>query len=115
MGHFEPGKITVILGPSGAGKTTLLKIISAKRSIDVKGTITINGVKQNKRMFCKKVCYVPQQFDLLPFLTTRETLYIAARLKLNVNQNEHAIHLVVSKIYEYKYYLMCIIIVYKRI
>ncbi|XP_018057830.1 PREDICTED: ATP-binding cassette sub-family G member 4-like [Atta colombica] len=96
-GHFEPGKVTVILGPSGAGKTTLLKII-AKRLINIKGTITINGVEQNKRMFCKKVCYVPQQFDLLPFLTIRETLYIAARLKLNVNQNEHAIHLVVNDI-----------------
>ncbi|XP_012063520.1 PREDICTED: ATP-binding cassette sub-family G member 1-like [Atta cephalotes] len=96
-GHFEPGKVTVILGPSGAGKTTLLKII-AKRLINVKGTITINGVEQNKRMFCKKVCYVPQQFDLLPFLTIRETLYIAARLKLNVDQNEHAIHLVVNDI-----------------
>ncbi|KYN29408.1 ATP-binding cassette sub-family G member 4 [Trachymyrmex cornetzi] len=97
-GYFEPGKVTVIIGPSGAGKTTLLKIMSAKRLINVKGTITINGVEQNKGTFRKQVCYVPQQFDLLPFLTTRETLYIAARLKLNVNQNEHAIHLVVNDI-----------------
>ncbi|XP_018338581.1 PREDICTED: ATP-binding cassette sub-family G member 4-like [Trachymyrmex septentrionalis] len=97
-GYFEPGKVTVIIGPSGAGKTTLLKIVSAKRLIDVKGTIIINGVEQNKGTFRKQVCYVPQQFDLLPFLTTRETLYIAARLKLNVNQNEHAIHSVVNDI-----------------
>ncbi|XP_018308098.1 ATP-binding cassette sub-family G member 4 [Mycetomoellerius zeteki] len=97
-GHFEPRKVTVIIGPSGAGKTTLLKIISVKRLIDVKGTITINGVEQNKGTFRKQVCYVPQQFDLLPFLTTRETLYIAARMKLNVNQNEQAINLVVNDI-----------------
>ncbi|KAG5340178.1 ABCG4 protein, partial [Acromyrmex heyeri] len=95
-GHFEPGKITVIIGPSGAGKTTLLKIVSAKQLIDFKGTITINDVKQNKGIFRKQVCYVPQQFDLLPFLTTRETLYIAAQLKLNINQN--AIHSVVNDI-----------------
>ncbi|XP_011060248.1 PREDICTED: ATP-binding cassette sub-family G member 4-like [Acromyrmex echinatior] len=97
-GYFEAGKITMIIGPSGAGKTTLLKIISAKQQIDFKGTITINDVKQNKETFRKQACYVPQQFDLLPFLTTKETLYIAARLKLNINQNEHAIHSVVNDI-----------------
>jgi len=97
-GHFKSEKVTVIVGPSGAGKTTLLKIVSGKRLIDIKGTITVNGVEQNKGTFRKHVCYVPQQFDLLPFLTTKETLYIAARLKLDVNQNKQAICSVVSKI-----------------
>jgi len=96
-GHFKPGKITVIIGPSGAGKTTPLKIISGKRSTDVKGTVTVNGIERSRGMFRKQVCYVPQQFDLMPFLTTRETLYIAARLKLNVNQKKQAISLIVSK------------------
>jgi len=97
-GHFEPGKITVIVGPSGSGKTTLLKIISGKQQVDITGTITVNGAKQNRKMFRKQVCYVPQQFDLLPYLTTRETLYIAARLKLDDNQNKQAICSMVSKI-----------------
>ncbi|XP_011705488.1 PREDICTED: ATP-binding cassette sub-family G member 4-like [Wasmannia auropunctata] len=96
-GHFESGKFTVIIGPSGAGKTTLLKIVSGKRLMDVKGIITVNGVERNRGMFRKQVCYVPQQFDLLPFLTTRETLHIAARLKLNVKQNEE-IRLVINDI-----------------
>ncbi|XP_039310784.1 ATP-binding cassette sub-family G member 4 [Solenopsis invicta] len=99
-GHFEPEKVTVIIGPSGAGKTTLLKIISGKRSINFKGTITVNGTEQNRETFRKQVCYVPQQFDLLPFLTTRETLYIAARLKLDVNKNKQAIDSVVNNIAE---------------
>ncbi|KAG5321394.1 ABCG4 protein, partial [Pseudoatta argentina] len=94
-GHFEPGKITVIIGPSG--KTTLLKIISGKQ-VDIRGTITVNGAKQNRKMFHKQVSYVPQQFDLLPYLTTRETLYIAARLKLNINQNKQAICSMVNDI-----------------
>lgn len=97
-GHFEPGKITVIIGPSGAGKTTLLNIISGIQLNNVKGTITVNGVKPNREMFRKQVCYVPQQFDLLPSLTTRETLYIAVRLKLDVNQTKQAIYSIVSKI-----------------
>ncbi|KAG5335416.1 ABCG4 protein, partial [Acromyrmex charruanus] len=94
-GHFETKKITIIIGPSGAGKSTLLKIISGKRLNNVKGTITVNG-ERNRGMF-KQICYVPQQYDLLPFLTTRETLYIAARLKLN-NQSKQAIRFVVNDI-----------------
>ena len=97
-GHFESGQITVIIGPSGAGKTTLLKIVSGERLPNVKGTIAVNGVVQNKRTaFRKQVCYVPQQFSLLPYLTTRETLYIAAGLKLNVKQYKQNVDLIVSK------------------
>lgn len=95
-GHFESGKVTVIIGPSGAGKTTLLKIISGERWLNVDGTITINGVKRNRGDFRKQMCYVPQQFALLPFLTTRETLYIAARLKLDIKQNKLVARLIVS-------------------
>ncbi|XP_077275252.1 ATP-binding cassette sub-family G member 1-like isoform X3 [Temnothorax americanus] len=96
-GHFESGKLTVIIGPSGAGKTTLLKVVLDERLTDVKGNVTINGVERDRRMVRKHVRYVPQQFDLLPFLTTRETLYIAARLKL-VNQDEQVIRLIVNDI-----------------
>ncbi|KAL6430149.1 hypothetical protein ACFW04_007723 [Cataglyphis niger] len=89
-GHFEAGKITVIIGPSGAGKTTLLKIISGERWANVNGTITVNDVERNRGTFRKQICYVPQEFALLPFLTTRETLYIASRLKL-VRQSEQLV------------------------
>ncbi|XP_029163792.1 ATP-binding cassette sub-family G member 4-like [Nylanderia fulva] len=100
-GHFEPGKVSVIIGPSGAGKSTLLKIISGERWVNVNGTIYVNGVERNRGTFRKHVCYVPQQFELLPLLTTRETLYIAARLKMNVKQNEQAnAHVIVNEIAE---------------
>ncbi|XP_018045742.1 PREDICTED: ATP-binding cassette sub-family G member 1-like [Atta colombica] len=97
-GHFESGKVTVIVGPSGSGKTTLLKIILSKQQVNIKGTITVNGAKQNRKMFRKQVCYIPQQFDLLPYLTTRETLYTAARLKLDVKQSKQAICSMVNDI-----------------
>ncbi|XP_071634445.1 ATP-binding cassette sub-family G member 1-like isoform X3 [Temnothorax longispinosus] len=99
-GHFESGKLTAIIGPSGAGKTTLLKVVSGERLTDLKGIVTINGVERDRGMFRKQVRYVPQQFDLLPFLTTRETFYIAARLKLDVNQDEQMIRLIVNDIAE---------------
>ncbi|XP_011269919.2 ATP-binding cassette sub-family G member 1 [Camponotus floridanus] len=99
-GHLESGKVTVIIGPSGAGKTTLLKIISGERWLNVDGTITINGVERNRGTFRKQMCYVPQQFALLPFLTTRETLYIAARLKLDIKRNEQVARMIVNEIAE---------------
>lgn len=95
-GNFDSGKITVIIGPSGAGKTTLLKIISGEKFANVKGIITVNGVEQKERSLRKHVCYIPQQFDLLPFLTTKETLYIAARLKLGTDKSDETIYLIVS-------------------
>ncbi|XP_050458546.1 ATP-binding cassette sub-family G member 4-like isoform X2 [Cataglyphis hispanica] len=99
-GHFEAGKITVIIGPSGAGKTTLLKIISGEQWANVNGTITVNDVERNRGTFRKQICYVPQEFALLPFLTTRETLYIASRLKL-VRQSEQLVAgLIVNEIAE---------------
>lgn len=96
-GYFEPGKITAILGPSGAGKSTLMKIISGERLQNLKGTVSINGIRRKKGAFRKEISYVPQQFALLPFLTTKEALYIAARLKLDAKANESSTYSIVSK------------------
>lgn len=86
----------MIIGPSGAGKTTLLKAISGRQVMDIKGTLTVNGIEWNKPTFRKQMCYISQQFDLLPFLTVRETLNIATRLKDDINKNAQEINLVVS-------------------
>lgn len=97
-GHFDSGKLMMIIGPSGAGKTTMLKIVSGERLSNVKGTIMVNGVVQNKRTaFRKQVCYVPQKFSLLPLLTVKETLYIAALFKLDVERNKQTIYPIVSE------------------
>ncbi|XP_046467231.1 ATP-binding cassette sub-family G member 4 isoform X1 [Neodiprion pinetum] len=88
-GHFRPGRLTAIIGPSGAGKTTLLSIISGLRASKLMGTITINGVERNREAFRRQVCYIPQDFALLPLLTVRETLQIAADLKLGSPHTDH--------------------------
>ncbi|KAH0948369.1 hypothetical protein HN011_010645 [Eciton burchellii] len=96
-GCFEPGKVTVIIGPSGSGKTTLLKILSDQRSFK-EGSIKVNGAERNRATFRRQLCYVPQQFDLLPFLTAKETLYIAARLKLEADRSKQEVYVIVNEI-----------------
>ncbi|CAK9797702.1 ATP-binding cassette subfamily G member 4 [Anthophora quadrimaculata] len=99
-GCFRPERLTVIIGPSGAGKTTLLRIISTLKSTNVEGSITVNGKEWNDGAFRKQICFLPQEFALLPLLTTRETLYIAARLKVQTTREPRAFHLIVTEIAE---------------
>ncbi|XP_034180185.1 ATP-binding cassette sub-family G member 4 isoform X1 [Osmia lignaria lignaria] len=99
-GCFRPERLTTIVGPSGAGKTTLLRIISTLKSSNVQGSITVNGAEWNGGAFRKQSCYLPQEFALSPLLTTRETLYIAARLKMRGNLDRRAFCLIVTEIAE---------------
>jgi len=46
---------------------------------------------------------VRQEFYLLPFLTTKETLYIAARLKLETDRSKQAVYAIVSDIFRVYY------------
>ncbi|XP_012140091.1 ATP-binding cassette sub-family G member 4 isoform X2 [Megachile rotundata] len=99
-GCFRPQRLTVIVGPSGAGKTTLLRIVSTLKSNNIKGSITVNGTEWNGRAFRKQTCFLPQEFALSPLLTTRETLYIAARLKMRGIYERRAFYLIVTEIAE---------------
>ncbi|XP_026672323.1 ATP-binding cassette sub-family G member 4-like isoform X2 [Ceratina calcarata] len=99
-GCFRPERLTVIVGPSGAGKTTLLRIVSTLKTNNVKGTITVNGKEWNRNVFRKKTCFLPQEFELSPLLTVRETLHIATRLKVQGAREPRAFSFIVSEIAE---------------
>lgn len=81
-GYFRTLSLNGIIGPSGSGKSSLLSAICGMKSSNVRGNIRINGVLVQSDTLRKIVCYVPQEFALLPWLTTEETLYFAARLKI---------------------------------
>ncbi|XP_011499596.1 PREDICTED: ATP-binding cassette sub-family G member 4-like [Ceratosolen solmsi marchali] len=89
-GEFRSGRLTAILGPSGAGKTTLLDILASRGARSSRKKVQLGGLRLNGVSCCERpeilrrlsVCYIPQEFALMPFLTTRETIHVAATLKL---------------------------------
>ncbi|KAG0304959.1 hypothetical protein BGZ98_004778 [Dissophora globulifera] len=81
----KPGQVCIILGGSGSGKTTLLNTIAGRMNgpeVTTSGSIKCNGVKAKKFWNDGSIGYLQQNDFLMPFLTVRETLNYAARLRL---------------------------------
>ncbi|ESQ41954.1 hypothetical protein EUTSA_v10012962mg [Eutrema salsugineum] len=82
----ESSKILAVVGPSGTGKSTLLKIISGRvsnKALDPSSAISINDGRISDYNQLRKLCgFVPQDDDLLPLLTVKETLMYSAKFSL---------------------------------
>jgi len=84
--EIEAGEFAVVLGPSGSGKTTLLNLLGGLESPD-RGEILVGGAAvaglPDAELTCyrrQKVGFVFQFFNLLPTLTARENVMLAAEL-----------------------------------
>lgn len=62
----------------------------------LKGTITVGGEPRNLSKLRQQSCYITQEFSMLNYLTVRETLHIAACLKLSTNISNNKKLMVVS-------------------
>ncbi|KAI8841440.1 P-loop containing nucleoside triphosphate hydrolase protein [Chytriomyces cf. hyalinus JEL632] len=80
--HVPSGQVMAIMGGSGSGKTTLLNTLAGRPVGTVSGEIQFNGESPRKYHNSGMVAYVTQQDNLLPYVTVRETLRYAARLRL---------------------------------
>ncbi|KAJ3356959.1 hypothetical protein HDU83_009129 [Entophlyctis luteolus] len=69
-------------GGSGSGKTTLLNTLAGRPVGNILGEILFNGEDSKRYINSGVVAYVQQQDNLLPYITVRETLRYAARLRL---------------------------------
>ena len=85
---FEVGddEIVALVGPSGSGKTTLLSIAGGLLS-PTEGSVVVGGhdisaysAKDLTRFRREEVGFVFQTVNLVPFLTARENVMIAAEL-----------------------------------
>ncbi|CAK1586360.1 unnamed protein product [Parnassius mnemosyne] len=89
-GRFLSGQLVAIMGPSGAGKSSLLNAISGYRSAGVTGELLVNGQIRDEQLFQRSSCYITQEDLLQPYLTVRETLDVAASLKVAKGETAHS-------------------------
>ena len=64
--QFQPGKVTVLIGPNGCGKSTLLKAL-VRINPHSKGTITVNGmhIEDYKTIeLAKQIAYLSQSKNI---------------------------------------------------
>lgn len=84
--EIQTGEFIVILGPSGSGKSTLLNILGGMDSpssgvVRFRGK-DISGYSERERTIYRRrhVGYVFQFFNLVPTLTARENIELAAEI-----------------------------------
>ena len=53
------------------------------RTHGITGSVKVNGRERIVHKFRKQLCYITQEFAILDLLTARETLVVAADVKLN--------------------------------
>jgi putative ABC transport system ATP-binding protein len=82
----EPGEFVAIVGPSGSGKTTLLAMVGGLLT-PTRGVIQVNGDDIGKlggrelaEYRRRRVGFVFQSNNLLPYLTARENLLVMPRI-----------------------------------
>jgi putative ABC transport system ATP-binding protein len=80
------GECVALIGPSGCGKTTLMNLISGILVPDA-GRIQIDGVALSQEGLASRQAFrlgrvglVPQNFELLDYLTVRENILLPFRL-----------------------------------
>lgn len=86
-GKLKPGRFTALMGPSGSGKTSLLNVLAGRtqkaKGLTLTGLISINGSPVESWSEYRRICGYVEQDDLLfHMLTVRETLQLAADLRL---------------------------------
>ena len=79
-------EVVAIVGPSGCGKTTLMNLISGLITPDA-GSITVDGrrldslpLAERQRFRLRRIGLVPQNFELLDYLTVEENILLPYRL-----------------------------------
>lgn len=95
---IERGQLVCLIGPNGAGKSTLMRTITGLQAPDA-GTVVVSGdeVQAHPALARRRTALVPQEVDLVEFLTTRETVELAVEVRSGpVSDHEQRIAAAVS-------------------
>ena len=81
---MKAGSLIAIMGPSGCGKSTLLKTLNGESPAS-KGVVKIFGfeLEENYDFLKNKIGYVPQDDIIHKELTVKQSLYYAAKIRLD--------------------------------
>lgn len=91
--EIQPGEIVIMAGPSGSGKTTLLTLIGGLRSVQ-QGNLQFAGCElqgATERQMVeirRKIGYIFQGHNLLPFLTVRQNVQMSIQLHKQTSRKE---------------------------
>ncbi|MBW4510731.1 MAG: DevA family ABC transporter ATP-binding protein [Scytonematopsis contorta HA4267-MV1] len=90
---INSGEIVILTGPSGSGKTTLLSLIAGLRTIQ-EGCVKVLGMEiyraneQKLLQLRRKIGYVFQKHNLVPFLTASQNVQMTMELTQNLSRKE---------------------------
>ena len=94
---IEQGEFAVIVGPSGAGKSTVLNILGGMDQAD-EGKVKVDGIniaefsrKQLTKYRRDDVGFVFQFYNLVPNLTAKENVELAAEISKNALDAEEVL------------------------
>lgn len=89
-GRASPGRVLAVMGPSGSGKTTLLNALAGRlpyaKAIALSGEICVNGKSITEGNHTP--AYVTQDDLFFSQLTVKETLQMAAKMRLPADMDE---------------------------
>lgn len=93
---ISDGERIALIGPSGCGKTTLLKLIAGilmpeSGSVSVCGEIPASMTAGERQQFrIRTMGLVPQNFELLDYLTVRENILLPFRISSALSPDQAA-------------------------
>jgi ABC-type multidrug transport system ATPase subunit len=83
-GEIKHGQLTCVLGQSGAGKSSFLTTLAGRAYYGKTiGDVFINGQKTKIQKYNRVLGFVRQDDIMIPTMTVEETLYFAARTRLD--------------------------------
>ncbi|MEY3458031.1 MAG: hypothetical protein RL215_1188 [Planctomycetota bacterium] len=91
--EIRAGEIVLLTGPSGSGKTTLLTLIAGLRSMQ-EGELTVLGHhlhsagRTDLLLLRRKIGFIFQAHNLLPFLSARQNVQIMFDLHPEISEQE---------------------------
>jgi len=98
-GEIRHGELTCVMGLSGAGKSTFITTLAGRAHYGIpEGIIRVNGVERKLTSFNLRVGFVPQEDIMCRDCTVEDTLFFAAKTRLDRRTTNKQITYIVNNV-----------------